>query len=156
MKNLILILMLLCFAGVQAQAVTNVGSKWDAGDLVFYDVVAGENLLKLSATNDNVDIVQSVVFSGIQAVSVNASATTNITGSTLLIYNGATVGTANFVLPASPVNGQIVTIASKPAVTVSTVTGGTKTVNGGSTSFSANTAVGYIYSSDTGQWHKYK
>ena len=90
----------------------------------------------------------------IQEVSPNASATTSMTSDKLLIYNGAKVGTANIVLPASPSDGQTAKIITKPAITISTVTAGAITVNGGATSFSANTAIEYTYSATTTEWHK--
>jgi len=90
----------------------------------------------------------------IQAVSPNTSATTSITSSTLLFYNGATIGTANVVLPASPSDGQVVVIASQPAVTVLALTSDATAINGSTTSLSANTSVKYQYSLTTTDWHK--
>ena len=94
--------------------------------------------------------------SSIQEVSLNASVTTNITQASLLVYNGQTVGTANLVLPQAPRDGEIVNIISKPAITVATVTAGSKTVNGAVTAMSANTTIAYIYSAITTAWHKFK
>ena len=101
-----------------------------------------------------------VAFSGqtfssdIQEVSPNASATTSMTAQTLLIYNGATVGTANIVLPASPADGQTALIASQPAVTVVALTSDATAINGATTGLSANTSVLYMYSATTTDWHK--
>ena len=124
------------------------------GQGIFCIGVDSSNSIAVGDGTNPVNIKSPVVFSDIQEVSPNTSATTSMTSSKLLIYNGSTVGTANIVLPSSPIDGEVAKIIAKPAITVSTVTGGSKTVNAGATSFSANTAIEYIYSATTGEWHK--
>jgi hypothetical protein len=96
-----------------------------------------------------------VIGSYVTAVSPNSSATTSMTTQTVIFYNGATIGTQNVVLPSSPISGQIASIASKPTVSVLTVTAGSKTVNGGATSISPNAVISYIYESATNAWYKF-
>jgi len=106
------------------------------------------------AMSGDVTIAGEFFSSDIQEVSPNASATTSMTAQTLLIYNGATVGTANIVLPASPSDGQIAKIITQPAVTVLSLTSDATAINGAATGLSANTATIYMYSLTTTDWHK--
>jgi len=113
-------------------------------------------------TSDQVSIDEDAlgtVFGGeiisidVQEVSPNASATTSMTSATVLFYNGATVGTANIVLPASPTDGQEALIITQPAITVVALTSDATAINGAKTGLSANTSNAYKYSATTADWH---
>jgi len=131
----------------------NTGISFTTADTINF-ATGGTN--RMSIDSSGLSIAGGFIVNDIQEVSPNTSVTTSITASTLLVYNGATVGTANIVLPTGPVDGQIVNIVSQPAITVMTITAGAITVNGGATSMTANTGIAYMYSATTTDWHKYK
>jgi len=116
--------------------------------------VDGTNGVVIDESGLGVQFGGSAFSIDIQEVSPNTAATTSMTSDKLLIYNGSTIATANIVLPSSPSDGQTAKIITKPAITESAITAGSKTVNAGVTSFSANTAIEYQYSSTTDEWHK--
>ncbi len=153
MKKLLLMIMLIMCLSSMAFA-HSVRSKGVGADLVFYSALTQEVICTMSAAEAGMEIPN--LFADDQSVSPNTSVTTSMTANDLLVYNGATVGTANVVLPSSPGDGQVASITTLPAITVATITGRTKTVNAGATSFSANTSIAYIFSSVTDEWHKYK
>jgi len=169
MKKLILLLfMIFCtvsLSGVQAgETFLPHGLATGGGNDVDGTVTAATATFIVSKEGD-ISMTDDVALTGdltivgelllaIQAVSPNTSATTSITSPTVLFYNGATIGTANVVLPASPSDGQRVVIASQPAITVLALTSDATAINGATTALSADTSAEYMYSAITTDWHK--
>jgi len=81
----------------------------------------------------------------------NTLALTGANQSTVFIEPAGTLAALTLTMPASPSNGDLITIFSKQNVTAVTFNGGT--LNGAPTNFSANGATTFVYSSASGQWN---
>jgi hypothetical protein len=131
-------------------SLTTAGSSYqlDIGDLI-----TGATS---SATSPNVSL---------QAASADASVSvqTPTTGFSITITNGVgsliltpagTLATGTVNMPSTPVNGQIIRIASTQIVTALTLGGNGHTVNSGVTTISAGTGVAYMYYTTNTTWYR--
>ena len=72
----------------------------------------------------------------------------------LILKHTATIATLTIVLPASPVNGQRVSISTRSTVTTLTLNANTgQTRYGNPTTITATTPVAFIYESATLSWY---
>lgn len=92
------------------------------------------------------DVMQYVAPASGNTVTTNAGVTL------LLIDAGGLLATLSVVLPANPVDGQRIVIASSGIITLLSVTGGT--VKGALTTLSANGFARYAYSSQGNAWFR--
>ena len=73
----------------------------------------------------------------------------------LILKHTATIATLTIVLPASPVNGQRVSISTRSTVTTLTLNANTgQTRYGNPTTIAATTPVAFIYESATLSWYR--
>lgn len=73
----------------------------------------------------------------------------------LILKHAATIATLTITLPASPVNGQIVTIATRSTVTTLTLNANTgQTRFGAPTTIAATTPVSFIYEAAALSWYR--
>jgi|GWRWMinimDraft_9_1066018.scaffolds.fasta_scaffold31471_2 hypothetical protein len=73
----------------------------------------------------------------------------------LILKHTATIATLTIVLPASPVNGQIVSISTRSTVTTLTLNANTgQTRYGQPTTIAATTPVSFIYETATTSWYR--
>lgn len=113
-----LLLMLLAASAAMAQGVTNIGSKWSAGDIVFYKVSDGTTLMTIATTG-----VTIPTFATTTVTATTANATTLQIGGTAVsstaaelnqyCVNGSFVdaGTAGSVFVVVPHAGTIASIS---------------------------------------------
>lgn len=75
--------------------------------------------------------------------------------SKLILKHTATIATLTITLPAAPVNGQIVTIATRSTVTTLTLSANAgQTLYGGPTTITATTPVSFIYETAALSWYR--
>jgi hypothetical protein len=73
----------------------------------------------------------------------------------LILKHTATIATLTIVLPASPINGQIVSISTRSTVTTLTLNANTgQTRYGQPTTIAATTPVSFIYETATTSWYR--
>jgi hypothetical protein len=99
----------------------------------------------------------SVPDGAIQTATPTTGASITISDATgsLILKHTATIATLTITLPASPVNGQIVTISTRSAVTTLTLNANAgQTRYGAPTTISATAPVSFIYESATLSWYR--
>lgn len=75
--------------------------------------------------------------------------------SNLILKHTATIATLTVILPAAPVNGQIVTVSTRSTVTTLTLNANTgQTRYGAPTTITATTPVSFIYETATLSWYR--
>lgn len=81
--------------------------------------------------------------------------TINDNAAALILKHTATIATLTIVLPANPVNGQIVRIGTRSTVTTLTLNANTgQTRYGNPTTITATTPVAFIYETATLSWYR--
>ena len=81
--------------------------------------------------------------------------TVNDNAAALILKHTATIATLTIVLPANPLNGQIVCIGTRSTVTTLTLNANTgQTRYGNPTTIAATTPVAFIYEAATLSWHR--
>jgi hypothetical protein len=95
--------------------------------------------------------------SGIQLATPTTGTSVTIDNATtaLILKHTATIATLTIVLPASPVNGQIVKISTRSTVTTLTLNANTgQTRYGAPTTIAATSPVAFIYETATLSWYR--
>lgn len=99
----------------------------------------------------------SVPDGAIQTATPASAASITVSNSTsfLILKHTATIATLTITLPASPVNGQVVHVATRSTVTTLTLNGGAgQTVYGAPTTIAATTPVAFIYETAATSWYR--
>lgn len=117
----------------------------------------GSALTHTEVDDNFTNLGKSVPDGGIQTATptTGASITIGDSISSLILKHTATIATLTITLPASPVNGQIVSVSSRSTVTTLTLNANTgQTRYGQPTTISATTPVSFIYETATLSWYR--
>ena len=114
--------------------------------LTHAEVDANFTNLGFSAPDSNIQVATPTTGT---SITINDSITS------LILKHTATIAALTIVLPASPVNGQLVHISTRSTVTALTLNANTgQTRYGAPTTIAATTPVAFIYESATLSWYR--